>query len=110
MSTGVILDGYFTNDPRVINETRILEEAGHKIFVLNQPAKDTKPIKSYSENIFLIKASFSKKTNNYLFAIENLLPFYDLLWYREIRNLVKKCSIEVLHAHDMYLAKAAGWV
>jgi glycosyltransferase involved in cell wall biosynthesis len=108
MRTGVILDGDFINDPRVINETRILEEAGHMVFVLNLPTKDTGPVINYSSNISLIKASFSKRINNYLFALENLIPLYDLLWHHEIADLVKKYGIEVLHAHDLYMAKAAG--
>lgn len=110
MRTGFILDGNFVNDPRVVNEARILEKAGHRIFILNLPVKDAGPVLDYSSNIFLIKASFSKKTSNYLFACENLIPLYDLFWYLEIRNLVKKYKIEVLHAHDLYLAKAAGRV
>jgi glycosyltransferase involved in cell wall biosynthesis len=108
MRTGVILDGNFITDQRVINEVSILEKAGHKIFVLNIPAGTTLPVSDYSKNISLVKGSFSKKTDNYLFALENLLPVYDLFWYREIRNFSKKYKIEILHAHDLYLAKAAG--
>jgi len=110
MRTGIILDGNFMTDQRVINEVNILEEAGHRIFVLNIPSGITPPVIDYSKNISLVKIPFSKKIDNYLFALENLLPFYELLWYREIRNFAKKYKIEVLHAHDLYLAKAAGRV
>ena len=109
MRTGVILDGNFINDQRVMNETRILEENGHLVFVLNKPERGSKKHLSYSRSILLIRPFFSKRINNLLFALENIIPLYDLFWYWEIRNLVKKYKIEVLHAHDLYLARAAGW-
>lgn len=108
MRTGVILDGNFITDQRAINEVSILEKAGHRIFVLNIPAVNYLPIADYSKNTSLVKVSFSKKTDNYLFALENLLPLYDFFWHREIRDFAKKYKVEVLHAHDLYLAKAAG--
>ncbi len=110
MRTGVILDGNFITDQRVINEVHILEKAGHRIFVLNIPAENTLPFTDYSKSTSLVKASFSKKADNYLFAFENLIPLYDFFWYREIRALAEKNKIEILHAHDLYLARAAGRV
>lgn len=110
MRTGVILDGNFITDQRVINEVNILEKAGHRIFVLNIPAENTLPVTDYSKSISLVKVTFSKKTDNYLFAFENLVSLYDFFWYREIRAFSEKNNIEILHAHDLYLARAAGRV
>jgi glycosyltransferase involved in cell wall biosynthesis len=110
MRTGVILDGNFLTDQRVINEVNILEKAGHSIFILNIPAVDTLPVTEYSKSTSMIKVSFSKKTDNYLFAFENLVPLYDFFWYREIKALAEMFKVEILHAHDLYLAKAAGQV
>lgn len=108
MKTGFILDGNFVNDPRVRNEARILDENGHTVFVLNIPEKEAVPFTKFGNNIFSVKLSVSKKVINYLFALENLFPLYDLFWYRRITRFIRTHAIEVLHAHDLYMARPAG--
>jgi glycosyltransferase involved in cell wall biosynthesis len=109
MNTGFILDGDFVNDPRVVNEALILAGEGHTVYVLNRPEKEVPSYKEFGKGIYLLMFAVSKRLHNYLFALENLVPIYDLLWYRKIKNLVKEYEIEVLHAHDLYMARAAGW-
>ena len=105
MKVGFILDGNFKNDQRVINEARILEHLGDEVFVLNTPGKNDTNFLKYSPKISLIKNRISKRVLNYLFAVENLLPLYDYFWYMAIKKFVKKYSLDVLHAHDLYLAR-----
>jgi glycosyltransferase involved in cell wall biosynthesis len=108
MRTGFILDGNFLTDSRVKNEARILEQSGHQVFVLNHLTGNSPSVSEFSENITLIRTSFPKRISNYLFALENLIPVYDHLWCRDIRRMVKEYGIDVLHAHDLYLARASG--
>lgn len=107
MKTGFILDGNFTNDPRVMNEALILGEHGHTVYVLNRPEKETSKFKEFGRNIYLIKFGIAKKLVNYLFALGNIIPLYDFIWSVKIRKVVKKYNIEILHAHDLYMARAA---
>ena len=109
MKTGFILNGDFINDPRVINEARILAENGNLVYVLNLPRKNVPEFKEFEKNIFLLKFPIPERLNNYLFALENSFPLFDFLWYRKIINIVKKYGIEILHAHDLYMARAAKW-
>jgi glycosyltransferase involved in cell wall biosynthesis len=92
-----------------VNEALILAGKGYPVYVLNRSGKEEPLYKEFGKKIYLLKFAITNRLNNYLFALENLIPLYDLLWYRKIRNLVKKHEIEVLHAHDLYMAIAAGW-
>jgi len=110
MKVGFILDGNFKNDQRVINEARILEHAKYEVFVLNLPIKNDTNFLKFSPKISLIKNRIPRRILNYLFALDNLLPLYDFFWYLAIIKFVKKYSLNVLHVHDLYLSRPAGWV
>ncbi len=108
MKTGFILNGDFVNDPRVINEARILAANGHQVYILNLPGKDVPKFLEFENNVFLLKFPLNRKINNYLFAIENTVPIFDIIWSLVIKQLIKKYSIKIIHAHDLYMAKSAG--
>ncbi len=109
MKAGFILNGDFVNDPRVINEARILARRGHQVYILNLPHKKGPEFTEFENNIFLVHAPVPEKINNYLFALENTLPLFDWVWYNYVINYVIKYEIEILHAHDMYMARPAKW-
>lgn len=109
MKAGFILNGEFINDPRVINEARILARRGHQVYVLNLPRKKVPEFTEFENNIFLVQAPVPEKVNNYLFALENTLPLFDCFWYNYVINYVIKYEIKILHAHDLYMARPAKW-
>jgi len=108
MRIGFVLDGNFFNDSRVTNEAFVLADCGHEVYVINTtPGPSMFPV-PVRENVFSISTSFKKKFNNILFAFGNILPFYEMLWLKELKKFVGKFNIEVLHAHDLYLARLSG--
>lgn len=109
MKAGFILNGEFINDPRVINEARILAGRGHQVYVLNLPRKKVPEFTEFEKNIFLVRVPVPEKINNYLFALENTLPLFDLIWYNYVIKYVIKYETDILHAHDLYMARPAKW-
>lgn len=109
MKAGFILNGDFINDPRVINEARILTGRGYQVYVLNLPRKKAPELTEFEKNIFLVRVPVPEKVNNYLFALENTLPLFDCFWYNYVINYVIKYEIQILHAHDLYMARPAKW-
>lgn len=109
MKAGFILNGEFISDPRVVNEARILAGNGYQVYVLNLPRKKMPEFTEFENNIFLVRMPVPEKVNNYLFALENTLPVFDFLWYIYVINYVIKYEIEILHAHDLYMARPAKW-
>lgn len=108
MKAGFILNGVFVNDPRVLNEARILAGNGYQVYVLNLPPDKNVPrFVQFEDNIFLVHRRIPKKANNVLFALENTLALFDYSWNISIKRFIKKYGIEILHAHDLYMARAA---
>ncbi|HNR41162.1 MAG TPA: glycosyltransferase, partial [Bacteroidales bacterium] len=108
MKAGFILNGVFVNDPRVLNEARILAGNGYQVYVLNLPPDKNVPrFVQFEDNIFLVHRRIPKKANNVLFALENTFALFDYSWNISIKRFIKKYGIEILHAHDLYMARAA---
>ncbi len=107
MKAGFILDGNFARDPRVSNEARILADNGHVVFVLNRAEKSHVFQAEPGNNIISVGFKEPKKLADWIFALENFTPVYDLLWAVRIRKFILKYGIEVLHAHDLYMARPA---
>lgn len=107
MKAGFILDGNFARDPRVSNEARILADNGHIVFVLNR-VEEGRGFQS-EPGINIISRGFMvpKKLAGWIFAFENFIPVYDLLWALRIRKFISENGIEVVHAHDLYMARPA---
>lgn len=101
----MVVDNEFFGDPRVMNEARLLKDAGHNIFVLcfdfgNYPGK------SSFKGIQLVRISISRKLKNLMFFMGNLFPLYYRMWAAKILQFVNDHHIEVVHLHDLYMLKA----
>lgn len=103
---GVIIDNELYSDARVINECKILTEAGFNVFVLcfNYGKYERKEA-LYGFEVRRIKMNL--KLRNILFAFNNSFEFYNIFWKYHIRRFIRENNIEVLHVHDLYLSKAA---
>jgi glycosyltransferase involved in cell wall biosynthesis len=104
MKIGIVVDNEFNNDIRVRNEALALQNAGHDVFVLcfefgSQLGNNYKGIKINRWNL-------KPKYKNILFAFFHFINLYSFLWSKKIQAFIKSNEIEVIHVHDLYMAKA----
>jgi len=102
----MILDNEFNGDLRVENEVKALQNAGHQVFVLcyNHGTKE-KTEDFFGAKIFRISMSKIVK-NKFKFINNTVFDFYSLFWSYRIKPFVKANKIEVLHAHDLFMARS----
>lgn len=103
---GMILDNPYTGDNRVINEARALTRAGFEVYILALNYGQHSPIEDI-DGVRIRRIPIPQKLKNYLFAFQLRLPFYDQFWEKEICSFIEDFGIEVIHAHDLYMAPAA---
>lgn len=106
MRIGIILDNEILKDTRVLNECRILSLGGNEIHILCPISKSHPAFEVYN-NLHIHRLKIKPKIKNILFALNNTLQLYNLLWKRAIRIFIRENNIETLHVHDLYLSKAA---
>jgi len=107
MVVGMVVDNEFSNDPRVKNEAIILAKAGHTVRVLCL-SYGNKSLYEIVDNAEIFRIKISRKIKNFLFAVMNTIPFYHYWWARKISVFIQKQQIDVLHAHDLYMARSAS--
>lgn len=73
-------------------------------FVLDLTKKTYPPI----DGVNIRRVRIKKKIKDILFFLFNSLPLYELIWEKEIRKFIKRDAIQILHVHDLYMAKSAG--
>ncbi len=103
----MVVDNEYTNDPRVKNEAILLARAGHTVRVLCL-SYGNKSLNEIVDNVEIFRIKISRKIKNFLFAVMNTLPFYHYWWARKISNFIQNQQIDVLHAHDLYMARSAA--
>ncbi len=106
MNIGMILDNEFTGDNRVENEAAALQKAGFQVFVLCLNYGN-KPETEEVNGVKIIRIPLSKKIKDKLRFLNNtILDVYSLFWANKIKTFAKAYNINVLHAHDLYMAKS----
>ena len=106
MRIGVIVDNDFYHDIRVKRQVRILRNAGHELFVLCFKIKG-KPTTSFKEAGIQVKGiEVSQKWVDKIRPLMNILPFYERFWISAVKEFIKERQVEVLHVHDLYMAKS----
>ena len=104
---GIVVDNEFDSDVRVSKEVETLKKYGFKINVLCF-AFDRK-LYPKVEGVNIERLRIKKKIKNILFFLFNRIPFYELLWRKEIKKFLLNNSIDVLHVHDLYMSKSAAY-
>ncbi|MCX6259520.1 MAG: glycosyltransferase family 4 protein [Bacteroidia bacterium] len=104
MNIGVVVDNELNDDKRVLRETEILKDAGHGIYVLCFGFNNRKY--KTIEGINVTRIRISKKLKNILFFFLNTIPVYEWVWSARIKKLITTNSIDILHAHDLYMSKS----
>ena len=96
MNVGVVIDNNFDSDIRVKKEVSLLKKNGFKVYILALGKGSSKNI----ERMFL-----STWLKNILFLLINRIPLYELLWSFWVKNFINKYDIDIIHTHDLYMAK-----
>jgi glycosyltransferase involved in cell wall biosynthesis len=104
-NVGIIVDNEFNSDIRVRKEIEILKNNGFSIHVLCF-AFDSKQYPE-EKNINIVRIPLKRSLKNLLFLLANRLPFYNILWKKNIKQFILKNEIEILHVHDLYMSKSA---
>ncbi len=105
MRIGMILDAPFPTDYRVEKEARTLANAGHQVvlFCLNTGREKEEEeykgfrIARYPTNVLEYKLS----------ALAYTVPFYHWMMAQKLRGFITTHQPDVLHVHDMVIARAA---
>jgi glycosyltransferase involved in cell wall biosynthesis len=105
MNIGIVVDNELNNDKRVLREARILKDNGHNVFALcfGFEGNDYNPI----EGITVTRIYITRRLKNVLFFFFNTISLYERLWSSWICRLIKANNIDVIHAHDLYMAKCS---
>lgn len=103
MNIGVVVDNEFDNDLRVQKEIRLLLAKGHMVSVLCFDFG--RSYKTY-HHINVVRVKIPKKIKDLLVLLSTNFGFYEALWKKNIAKFINNNNIEILHVHDLYLAKA----
>ncbi len=104
MNIGVVVDNDLNNDKRVLREIDILRETGYEVFVLCFGF--TSKVYIRVEGVSITRIRISRKLKNILFFFLNFIPVYEYIWASSIKKFIKANNLQVLHVHDLYMAKA----
>jgi len=105
MRCGIVVDNELNSDLRVLREIGILKEQGFEIFVLCFGFRKSSDNHLPGVNITRIK--IPKKIKDFLFFLLNTIPVYEWFWASRIKKFILSNKIEVLHVHDLYMARAS---
>jgi glycosyltransferase involved in cell wall biosynthesis len=105
MNIGIVADNDLNTDKRILREAQILKDNGHKVFALCFGFEG----KVYSEidGIALTRIYITRRLKNILFFLFNTFNLYEILWSRWICRFIKVNNLDVIHAHDLYMAKCS---
>jgi glycosyltransferase involved in cell wall biosynthesis len=102
---GIVVDNELNSDVRVLREIGILRDHGFEIFVLCFSFR-----KTYSNplpGISVTRIKIYRKIKDILFFMLNTIPVYEWIWAARIKKHILSNNIDVLHVHDLYMARAA---
>ena len=102
----MILDQPFPPDIRVENEACALAKAGFEVILLILAPDTRAPIEDY-QGFTIVRRHVPAKIRNWMRGFAGTIPI--LSWYieRQIQQLRKQYSFDVIHAHDLYMCGGA---
>ena len=106
MKIGMILDSTYPDDARVTNECAELLKNKHEIHLFCLCFK--KPfVKNEVINQINVHRYHCSKLTYKLSALANDIGLYGIILKNKIKDFVENSDVEVLHVHDIQIAKAA---
>lgn len=104
---GMLLDGEYTIDPRVIKEAQILKCAGFEVHVLCYGFNNPSPKFEIVDGVNVHRIPVSKKWTDVIFGLNNSIPFFNWFWSWNIKKFISQIKPFALHAHDLYMISPA---
>ena len=104
MRIGVVVDNELDKDQRVLNEIKILKNLGHTVEVLCFGHSDDS-FEGKIDGLYVTRFRKSLKWKNRFKLAMNILPIYEFAWSKAIKKWVKDRNIDVVHVHDLYMAR-----
>jgi glycosyltransferase involved in cell wall biosynthesis len=105
MNIGIVVDNELNNDKRVLREAQILKDNGHTVFALCFGFEGTEY--NRIDGITITRIYITRRLKNVLFFFFNTISLYERLWSSWICRFIKVNNIDVIHAHDLYMAKCS---
>ena len=103
MRIGVVVDNEFDQDVRVRGQHAILEETFGSVPVLCYDLGSEEL--RQSKNIERLKVD--RRWRNRWFGLQNRWDKYSQFWGKAIAKFIRDNELDVIHVHDLYMAKAA---
>lgn len=101
----MILDNEFNGDIRVQNEVLALLKDGHEVFVLCLNFGGYSKVSNF-KTATIVRINISKFFKNKLkFVSNSIFDLYSFWWKFKIRKFVTDYRINIIHAHDLYMAQ-----
>lgn len=102
----MVLDDAFPPDPRVENEVSCLQQAGYQVYLLVL-GKKTCVNHDVPLGLLVDYVEFPSWVRKKASALAYTLPVYHRILSPHIAHFIKERKINVLHVHDMRIARAA---
>ena len=106
MKIGMILDAEYPDDARITNQCDELTKYNHEVHLFCLSYK-----KSFVNNETIKKINvhryYCNKLTYKLSALANDLSLYSVFLSKKILKFIKNSEVEILHIHDIQIAKAA---
>jgi len=104
MKIGMIFDDEFPPHPRIWNEAFNLMEAGHEVYLYCFDYKG-RPKHETLNNLKIIRSQKSRLIRK-LSALAYTTSLYHRIIYKDIAQFVKSYGIEIIHVHNIRVARA----
>ncbi|MBD3224044.1 MAG: glycosyltransferase, partial [Caldithrix sp.] len=107
IKVGMVLDILFPPDDRPEKEAISLIEAGFEVHLLC-PQKTGFPLEETYKGIYVHRFKIKNSLRKKLSSAYLVLPFYRWIWKKQVKRMVTKQNIDILHVHDLPLCDI-GW-
>ena len=106
MKIGMILDAEYPDDARITNQCDELTKYNHEVHLFclsyKKPFVNNERIKKINVHRY-----YCNKLTYKLSALANDLSLYSIFLSKKILKFIKNSEVEILHIHDIQIAKAA---
>lgn len=105
MNIGMILEHPYPEDIRVTKEAAALTQAAHDVHLLCPVRDGTESLSEATEHLTIHRFPYKPTPLMGGRSLQYVLTFHDRQWHQAIYDFAKNIGAEVLHVHDIPLAR-----